>query len=265
MLRPRSPTGRGRPLKRVTVWVRIPPGAPCVTWPIWLLSRHYAVCLAILRCPAVSGWHPLSAAICAHACPSFGHHTFPPRAASIRRRAASSWPAMHSTQERGYEFGVFRDLWANEFCVLQVNFPDLLAQRPPWPDQRFTTPSTNDRDRPTLLCPSRAVSGAGRGGRRPDPGPCGGNCAARTCASRGGGIDRYDRRLGARRPAGPSAALSGMRAALRPGGRLGAIVYSTPEANRFFSVPVSIIRRAAQLPLRCRASRVRSASARRTF
>jgi SAM-dependent methyltransferase len=44
------------------------------------------------------------------------------------------------------------------------------------------------------------------------------------------------------------AALSGMRTALRPGGRLGAIVYSTPEANRFFSVPVSIIRRAAQLP-----------------
>src|SRR5919202_4640113 len=43
-------------------------------------------------------------------------------------------------------------------------------------------------------------------------------------------------------------ALSGMRVALRPGGRLGAIVYSTPEANRFFSVPVSIIRRAAQLP-----------------
>ena len=26
--RPRSPIGRGRPLKRVTVWVRIPPGAP---------------------------------------------------------------------------------------------------------------------------------------------------------------------------------------------------------------------------------------------
>jgi SAM-dependent methyltransferase len=45
-----------------------------------------------------------------------------------------------------------------------------------------------------------------------------------------------------------NAALSGMRAALRPGGRLSAIVYSTPEANRFFSVPVSIIRRAAQLP-----------------
>jgi SAM-dependent methyltransferase len=44
------------------------------------------------------------------------------------------------------------------------------------------------------------------------------------------------------------AALSGMGAALRPGGRLGAIVFSTPEANRFFSVPASIIRRAAQIP-----------------
>jgi SAM-dependent methyltransferase len=44
------------------------------------------------------------------------------------------------------------------------------------------------------------------------------------------------------------AALSGMLEALRSGGRLGAIVYSTPEANRFFSVPVSIIRRAARLP-----------------
>jgi SAM-dependent methyltransferase len=43
-------------------------------------------------------------------------------------------------------------------------------------------------------------------------------------------------------------ALSGIRAALRPGGRLAAIVYSTPEANAFFSVPVAIIRRAAQLP-----------------
>jgi SAM-dependent methyltransferase len=44
------------------------------------------------------------------------------------------------------------------------------------------------------------------------------------------------------------AAFVGMRRALRPGGRLAGIVYSTPEANRFFSIPVSIIRRRAQLP-----------------
>jgi SAM-dependent methyltransferase len=44
------------------------------------------------------------------------------------------------------------------------------------------------------------------------------------------------------------AAFVGMRRALRPGGRLAGIVYSTPEANRFFSIPVAIIRRRAQLP-----------------
>jgi hypothetical protein len=39
-----------------------------------------------------------------------------------------------------------------------------------------------------------------------------------------------------------------MRAALRNGGRVAAIVYSTPDRNRFFSIPVSIIRRRASLP-----------------
>lgn len=43
-------------------------------------------------------------------------------------------------------------------------------------------------------------------------------------------------------------ALSGMRRALSPGGRVAAIVYSTPDRNQFFSLPVSIIRRRAQLP-----------------
>jgi hypothetical protein len=37
-------------------------------------------------------------------------------------------------RERGYDFWVLRDPWANEFCILQINFPGLLAQRPPWPD-----------------------------------------------------------------------------------------------------------------------------------
>src|SRR5882757_5428463 len=43
-------------------------------------------------------------------------------------------------------------------------------------------------------------------------------------------------------------ALAGMKRALKPGGRVAAIVYSTAENNKFFSVPVSIIRRRAQLP-----------------
>lgn len=44
------------------------------------------------------------------------------------------------------------------------------------------------------------------------------------------------------------AALAGMRRALRDGGRIAAVVYSTPDRNGFFSVPVSIIRERAQLP-----------------
>ncbi|GAA0479236.1 hypothetical protein Ade02nite_39940 [Paractinoplanes deccanensis] len=44
------------------------------------------------------------------------------------------------------------------------------------------------------------------------------------------------------------AALAGVRAALRPGGRFAAVVYSTAERNGFFAVPVGIIRRRAQLP-----------------
>jgi predicted enzyme related to lactoylglutathione lyase len=34
--------------------------------------------------------------------------------------------------ERGYDFWVLRDPWGNEFCVLQPEFPGLLARRQPW-------------------------------------------------------------------------------------------------------------------------------------
>ncbi len=44
------------------------------------------------------------------------------------------------------------------------------------------------------------------------------------------------------------AALTGIRRALRPGGRFATITYSTPEANKFFSVPIGVIRRRAELP-----------------
>ena len=43
-------------------------------------------------------------------------------------------------------------------------------------------------------------------------------------------------------------ALRGIRDALRPGGRVSAIVYSTPDRNGFFPIPVSVIRRRAGLP-----------------
>lgn len=43
-------------------------------------------------------------------------------------------------------------------------------------------------------------------------------------------------------------ALSGIRRALKPGGRFAAVVYSTPDKNQFFSIPVNIIRRRAKLP-----------------
>lgn len=43
-------------------------------------------------------------------------------------------------------------------------------------------------------------------------------------------------------------ALEGVRRALKPGGRFAAVVYSTPDKNPFFSIPVGIIRRRAKLP-----------------
>lgn len=42
-------------------------------------------------------------------------------------------------------------------------------------------------------------------------------------------------------------ALAGMKHALRPGGRLGAIVYGSADKNPFFSIPIAIIRRRANL------------------
>jgi SAM-dependent methyltransferase len=43
-------------------------------------------------------------------------------------------------------------------------------------------------------------------------------------------------------------ALAGLRHCLKHGGRISVVVYSTPERNGFFSIPVGIIRRRAKLP-----------------
>ena len=37
--------------------------------------------------------------------------------------------------QRGFDFWVLQGPWGNEFCVLQPEFPELLAARPPWPEQ----------------------------------------------------------------------------------------------------------------------------------
>jgi SAM-dependent methyltransferase len=63
-----------------------------------------------------------------------------------------------------------------------------------------------------------------------------------------GGFDAVISRVGLIYFPDQQKALAGMRRALRPGGRIAAIVYSTPDRNGFFSVPVSIIRRRAGLP-----------------
>ena len=54
--------------------------------------------------------------------------------AEVQRLEALGATRCDHQQERGYDFCVVHDPWRNEFWVLQVNFPDLLASRSPWPD-----------------------------------------------------------------------------------------------------------------------------------
>jgi predicted enzyme related to lactoylglutathione lyase len=42
-------------------------------------------------------------------------------------------------QERGFDFWVLRDPWDNEFCVLQQEFPELLARRLPFFPSPYVT------------------------------------------------------------------------------------------------------------------------------
>ena len=50
-------------------------------------------------------------------------------------------------QERGFDFWVMQDPWGNEFCVLETRFPELLAEREPWPASY-----------PPPACPTRATA-----------------------------------------------------------------------------------------------------------
>jgi SAM-dependent methyltransferase len=63
-----------------------------------------------------------------------------------------------------------------------------------------------------------------------------------------GSFDAAISRLGLMYLPDKQQALADVKAALRPGGRYAAIVFAEPDRNRFFSVPISIIRERAQLP-----------------
>jgi predicted enzyme related to lactoylglutathione lyase len=54
--------------------------------------------------------------------------------AEVQRLEALGATRWDHQQERGHDFWVMRDPWGNEFCVLQPEFPELLARRRPWPD-----------------------------------------------------------------------------------------------------------------------------------
>jgi len=63
-----------------------------------------------------------------------------------------------------------------------------------------------------------------------------------------GSFDAAISRLGLMYLPDKHAALAEAARALRPGGRYAALVFAEPDRNRFFSVPISIIRTNAQLP-----------------
>jgi predicted enzyme related to lactoylglutathione lyase len=53
--------------------------------------------------------------------------------AEVTRLEALGATRWDHQRERGFDFWVLRDPWGNEFCVLQTEFPDLLARQAPWP------------------------------------------------------------------------------------------------------------------------------------
>jgi predicted enzyme related to lactoylglutathione lyase len=52
--------------------------------------------------------------------------------AEVQRLEALGATRDDHQQERGHDFWVLRDPWGNEFCVLEPEFPELLARRHLW-------------------------------------------------------------------------------------------------------------------------------------
>jgi predicted enzyme related to lactoylglutathione lyase len=61
--------------------------------------------------------------------------------AEVKRLEALGAKRWDRQQERGFDFWVMRDPWDNEFCVLQPEFPELLARREPWKNEQTTDQS----------------------------------------------------------------------------------------------------------------------------
>ncbi|BCB76863.1 hypothetical protein GCM10022251_48800 [Phytohabitans flavus] len=55
--------------------------------------------------------------------------------AEVRRLEKLGATRYDHQKERGFDFWVLRDPWGNEFCVLQTEYPALLARRRPWPEE----------------------------------------------------------------------------------------------------------------------------------
>jgi Glyoxalase-like domain len=52
--------------------------------------------------------------------------------AEVERLEALGAVRWDHQQERGFDFWVLQDPWGNEFCILQEEFPELLANRRAW-------------------------------------------------------------------------------------------------------------------------------------
>ena len=124
-----------------------------------------------------------------------------------------------------------------------------------WPQARATRRCRRPRvrGRPDMCSPPtsprRSSSGAEKNARDAGFATSRRGCwTAKSSTYREGGFDAVISRVGLIYFPDQQAALPSMKRALKPGGRVAAIVYSTPDRNPFFSIPVWIIRARAGLP-----------------
>jgi glyoxalase superfamily protein len=94
--------------------------------------------------------------------------------AEVRRLEALGATRYDHQQERGYDFWVLHDPWHNELCVLQINFPDLLAPAPTMARHTARRPQGQTPALPNLALHRSSATGSAGGlraalTRRPRP------------------------------------------------------------------------------------------------